>query len=244
MISCNVNDPQIPHRKSTAQKMLHIQSCSRKKALSDETVQVLILQEIENALPVDNATKRKGKGKETGEPKTFLENILDDAAPRRKGKRPEITKTVRNVIETRDVILDRAKAILDDFPSLTREEHYLDSQTQIFHPSKLVDKHKRGNLLQTKSFGENMLRREQTIHSPDWLTATTSNQQGSGDSDVEILVLSGSGTHHKSPSAGDTHLDSTSMSPFLELGTFARSLQTRSTTTPALVGHPIMMLAE
>jgi hypothetical protein len=160
--------------------MAHIQSCAKKQLLSGETLRVLLLQEIEN-VPLGNITTN-GKRKEMEAPRTFMADILDNAAPKRKVRRLSVTKTVRDVVETRDVILDKARAILGP---LTSKEDDLHSQTLIFGPSKFV-----GNFAmdvpQTQPFGESALGRKQTRITSDWLE--TGPQLHHSDRDAECLA--------------------------------------------------------
>jgi hypothetical protein len=123
-ISCDI---RWTSRKSVSQKMVHVQSCARKNSLTDETVRILIRKELD-IVPAHNL-KAKGKEKvqatpepsEPGPQNTYLEDIINNAVPKKKGKRPEVLKTVKSVTETRNVILDRARSLLspvDDVQSV------------------------------------------------------------------------------------------------------------------------------
>ncbi|KAJ7178997.1 hypothetical protein C8R46DRAFT_1187479 [Mycena filopes] len=105
-------------RKSAVQKMLHIRSCAKKTGLTDATVRVLVRKEIDNA-PSDPGPS-KGKGKTlTDAPithTTLLEDVVRDAAPKRKGKRKEAVNTLKSVSETRENIRDRAQVVFGAGP--------------------------------------------------------------------------------------------------------------------------------
>jgi hypothetical protein len=165
--------------------MAHIQSCARKQLLSKETLRVLLLQEIEN-VPLGNVTT-KGKGKEIETPRTFLADILDDAVSRKKVKRSSVAKTIRDVMETRDVILDKARAILGPLPSKEDDSH---NRTLIFGPSKFIGNFAMDTMPQTQPFGESALRQKQTRFTSGWLaTGPPLHYQNDSDSkDTETMV--------------------------------------------------------
>ncbi|KAF7790858.1 hypothetical protein EIP86_001816 [Pleurotus ostreatoroseus] len=99
-------------RKTAAQKMKHIETCTRKAGLTDETVEVLLKQELAKA-PVEPA-KAKGKGKATEpEPKTLLGEKIGDEGTKRKRRSP-VEGTVRELGDTREDILKRARQLLND----------------------------------------------------------------------------------------------------------------------------------
>lgn len=114
-VSCNV---AWTTRKTVAQKVSHIKTCSRKAKFSEETLKVLILKELETLPPPEEATKTKGKRKKTqpiedAPPKTFLEEVVDDAQLQRQKKRKAaVSSSVKSMTETRDVILDKARQLL------------------------------------------------------------------------------------------------------------------------------------
>ncbi|KAG6903496.1 hypothetical protein C0995_005519 [Termitomyces sp. Mi166 len=107
-VSCDI---RWTARKTAAQKMLHIQSCVKKKGLTDETVQILLRKEIEFC--VGDTASHKGKGKEKAvDPQTFFEEVLAETAPKRKARRTEVRETVKTTSQTRNLILQRARAII------------------------------------------------------------------------------------------------------------------------------------
>lgn len=171
-ISCDV---RWTARKSAAQKMLHIQSCAKKRVFTDETVRVLIRREIDNALVEDVAMKGKGEGKgktaslgsEPVLPKTFYEDVINDAAPRKKGKRLEVVETVKSVVETRDVILDRARTVLGigNAASSTARDEDFSIQTQAFAGSKLGCAFSKRQMPPTQPFRQNAVAQPQMLKS-------------------------------------------------------------------------------
>jgi hypothetical protein len=193
-ISCNL---KWTARKSAVEKMKHVKSCAKKNSLADETVRVLIRQEIDKA-PVN--AKEKGKGKlvhlePPKEPNTVLEDVINDRGPKKRGKRPAVTKTVKSLTETRDVILDRARTILgnaDDVDSSI--------QTQAFGPSKLIGGLPRSEMARippTQPFGQSALRQAQKDIRPNPILAlapmsdrvgVVSDSEHSDDSDVKKIL--------------------------------------------------------
>jgi hypothetical protein len=111
-------------RKTAAQKIKHVQSCAKKHSFNDETICFLIRKETECLIEdVGKRTNKKGKGKastlpeQSTIPKTVYEQVLTDAAPRKKGRRGEAGETIQSINTTRNAILDRARAVLDPIPS-------------------------------------------------------------------------------------------------------------------------------
>ncbi|KAF8812576.1 hypothetical protein BYT27DRAFT_7252092 [Phlegmacium glaucopus] len=95
-VCCSV---QWTARKSGAQKMTHIQSCAKKYALDDGTVNLLIQKEISSKEPFVK--------------KTFFEDVLVDAAPKQKVKRRKKEESsLKTVSVSRDSILARAQGVL------------------------------------------------------------------------------------------------------------------------------------
>ena len=112
-VSCNA---RWTTRKTAIQKSKHIQSCAKKHSFSDETVRLLIQKELESI--VENIGKASDKGKAPVSPaqsltvKTFYEHVTD-AGPKKKGRRAEVSESVRCITTTREAILSRARAVLD-----------------------------------------------------------------------------------------------------------------------------------
>ncbi|RDB22532.1 hypothetical protein Hypma_010039 [Hypsizygus marmoreus] len=112
-VSCDI---RWTARKTAPQKMMHVQSCAKKNSFNDETIRILIRKELDNTTVT--STNGKGKAKATAgstEPtgsQTYLEAIVADAAPKKKGRRLEASETVKNITLTRDAILDKARTVL------------------------------------------------------------------------------------------------------------------------------------
>ena len=113
--------------------------------MQDETIKTLIQKILSRQLSDENVgakaptSKGKGKAKEKQtllsppKPTTFMDKIVDDAAPKKRkgGKRKEVEITVKPVAETGESIRERAKALLEDDLSA------LPPATQAFRPSRL-----------------------------------------------------------------------------------------------------------
>jgi hypothetical protein len=162
--------------------MVHIQSCAKKNSLTDETVRILIRKELDT-VPAHNL-KAKGKGKvqatpelsEPGPQKTYLEDIVNDAAPKKKGKRPEVLKTVKSVTETRNVILDRARSLLrpvEDVQSVPTRYGVPQGPNNTTGPPS------------TQSFGQSALAQGSNFPA-SYLRAATFNNQHSQDPEDDI----------------------------------------------------------
>src|ERR1700722_1546152 len=129
-------------RKTVVQKMLHVQICAQRKTLTDETVRILLRQEIEKTTP-DPAVNGKVtsialRPKLTKTPKTLFEDVLDNAAPKERGRRPEMLTIIRSGNETRDVICNKAQDIFFGNIPTVLEEADFHVQTQIYAPSKVT----------------------------------------------------------------------------------------------------------
>ncbi|KAG6880367.1 hypothetical protein C0992_007778 [Termitomyces sp. T32_za158] len=107
-VSCDISWTT---RKGVTQKMIHIQSCAKKKGLTDETVQVLLRKEIESYV-ADSASHRSKETGESVDPQTLFEGVVAETAPKKKARRKEVLETVKTISRTRDTILERARAII------------------------------------------------------------------------------------------------------------------------------------
>ncbi|KAI0081842.1 hypothetical protein K474DRAFT_1154902 [Panus rudis PR-1116 ss-1] len=103
-------------RKSVVQKMKHVQTCGKKKKLTEDIIRVLLAKEL-NLDPTDPS--RKGQ---KSPPTTLLEDVVNGEAPRKKGRKakaaPAVVETVRNLADTRSDILARARLLLDGADTL------------------------------------------------------------------------------------------------------------------------------
>ncbi|GJE84385.1 hypothetical protein PsYK624_004610 [Phanerochaete sordida] len=110
-------------RKTAPQKSKHIAACAAKRALTPDTVQVLVRAEVRRVRDAESAEGSgsgggKGKGKAKAavaaeeEPATLLAARLDGGARKRPGPRRPVVETVRELAETRTGILERARLLL------------------------------------------------------------------------------------------------------------------------------------
>ncbi|KAF4620008.1 hypothetical protein D9613_005348 [Agrocybe pediades] len=106
-------------RKSPTLKMSHIRTCAKKRGLQEETLRLLVKQQVTN---YQSEPKKDEKGKQTEKspeytgavkPNTFLEHVLGDAVPKKKSKRQRPKITLAGVSSTREAILARAQSILN-----------------------------------------------------------------------------------------------------------------------------------
>jgi hypothetical protein len=163
-VSCEINWTA---RKTAAQKMLHIQSCAKKNFFTDETIRVLIRKQIDVAM-----TQVKGKGKapapptEPADPRTFYEDIVTDAGPKKKGRRLKTKETVKNVAVARNIILDRARAVLG-----LQGDHSADGDVRLVHTQSIGRSILgRDNMLPaTQAFGRSALGQSHLKHPNDIL---------------------------------------------------------------------------
>ncbi|KAG6906996.1 hypothetical protein DXG01_011013 [Tephrocybe rancida] len=129
VMKCVSCDMRWTVQKTVSQKMIHIQSCAMKKALSDETIRVLLRKEIDSC--VEDAAPHKGKGKgqklrrTTTGPETFVQRVLAGATPRNMAHHLIVQETVKPVSQTRHLILDRARAVMG---STSISDHTIDRE--------------------------------------------------------------------------------------------------------------------
>ncbi|KAJ6455937.1 hypothetical protein DFH09DRAFT_1297598 [Mycena vulgaris] len=86
----------------------------QEKWFTDDTVRILIRKEVDNAANDAGPSKRKGKALEDAPTTrtTLLEDVVREAAPKRKGKRKETVDALKSVSETRETVLSRARMLL------------------------------------------------------------------------------------------------------------------------------------
>ncbi|KIK67985.1 hypothetical protein GYMLUDRAFT_36793 [Collybiopsis luxurians FD-317 M1] len=127
LLGCVSCDLTWTTRKSTTQKVTHMRSCAKKHGITDDTLVVLVRKAIDNVPTIQSKGKGKAKDVEDGAPKTFFDDVMLDAAPKKRGKRPEVVATVKQVEETRDDIMSKARAIVAKGDAHTRaiREHKL-----------------------------------------------------------------------------------------------------------------------
>ncbi|KAI5893426.1 uncharacterized protein SCHCODRAFT_02538453 [Schizophyllum commune H4-8] len=133
-------------RKSGTQKMLHVQTCAKKHGFADDLVRKLVRQQIDAAPEGSGSGGAKGKGKGKAkempppEPETLLENLVNENAPKKKGRRAkdaEQVETVKKAADTHDAIKDRARTLfgLGEPQPPTQAPP---AATQAFQPSRLA----------------------------------------------------------------------------------------------------------
>lgn len=115
---CVCCDARWTTRKTVAQKLIHIQSCSKKRCYTSEAVSILIGKELN--------TVAETKIEETpATSNTHMEDVVKDSLPRKKGKKKGSTVQVYNS-ETRETILKRARAILGPAVNIDEDQEGLD----------------------------------------------------------------------------------------------------------------------
>lgn len=146
LVKCISCDIRWTTRKGVAQKMTHIQSCAKKNALTDDTVKTLIRKDVDKVIAetptVPNPAKKgKGKGVEDAAPsapKTILEEVVEGTETKRKGRRVEVVETVKDALEIRGVILDRARTVLGERVLQNTQEGLNRQPTQGFATSRVL----------------------------------------------------------------------------------------------------------
>ncbi|TFK55914.1 hypothetical protein OE88DRAFT_681265 [Heliocybe sulcata] len=136
-VSC---DLEWTTRKTSLQKMLHIQTCAKKSGLTDETVKVLVRRQIGKAS--DEGPGESGASAAADErAETYLEDVLGREAPKRKGRRPEVQRTVKSATDSRNAIMDKARLLLGPSAIGISDGQGASSlpATQSFGPSKFRD---------------------------------------------------------------------------------------------------------
>ncbi|KAI0335528.1 hypothetical protein GY45DRAFT_1350736 [Cubamyces sp. BRFM 1775] len=114
LLKCVSCDLAWTTRKTVLQKMKHIQTCSKKNGLTDDTVRTLLRNEIDKLPPVASSSKSATPAPPPSAPETLLEDILKDAGKKKPGRRPQVLQTVKSVTETRETILDKARTLLQN----------------------------------------------------------------------------------------------------------------------------------
>lgn len=98
-------------RKTVPQKMLHIQSCSKKRSFTDDTIRALLRKEINaNVLTVSPKRQLASKLSETSQ--TYLENVVADAGPRKRQSKTLHHQTVKEPVAANADIRQKAAEML------------------------------------------------------------------------------------------------------------------------------------
>ncbi len=146
-------------RKSTAQKIKHIQTCGKKNKLTDDVIGILIQKELEKALPSSNKGKKvlPSDGPQEPAPRTLLEEVTNGAARKKSGPRLQVVETIKTVADTRGDIHARAKTLLNGSTARQVEPHST-------HGLRDIEEQDENSQLasppQTQSFGESALARK------------------------------------------------------------------------------------
>lgn len=157
-------------RKTALQKMKHMEMCAKKNKLEDDTVITLIRMELMNA--DDRGTSNsKQPGVET-KPNTvtLLESAVQKAAPNKRRRRLEVIGTVKQLSDTRQQILNRARLLLQSQPSVVEQADVL-SNSSIPRPASPP--------LLTQPFGESILAQKYQDKLPPESPQIFSNASGS-----------------------------------------------------------------
>ncbi|KAE9386138.1 hypothetical protein BT96DRAFT_949341 [Gymnopus androsaceus JB14] len=104
LLVCVCCDVVWTSRKSVPQKLKHIKACAKKQEIDEDTLVGLIP-------PI----QPKGKGKATAKdsiPDTLYDKVVQDAAPKKRTRRQEVTGTVKDIGETRDAIMQKAQTVI------------------------------------------------------------------------------------------------------------------------------------
>ncbi|KAI5123424.1 hypothetical protein M0805_006129 [Coniferiporia weirii] len=143
-VSCDI---KWTSRKTVAQKVSHIRSCAKKGRITDETLGALISRLVESESSTSESIKNPKTRKQAVStpardlpPKTFLQDVIDEAEVQRTSKRKKQTPdSVKNVTETRSDIINRAKLLINHsaISSTASSEIPIPVATQAFGKSKL-----------------------------------------------------------------------------------------------------------
>ncbi|KAH7914386.1 hypothetical protein BJ138DRAFT_1123537 [Hygrophoropsis aurantiaca] len=153
LMKCVGCDTRWTTRKSVAQKMLHLQACTKKHSLSDDTVRVLIRKELA-ILGKMELEKKNANVEEGTQTTTFLDAVLNP--PKKLNKRLKALNTVRALSETRESILGKARSVLGNFaqPQIDSGEAQAFGKSALAGTSRLTV-----DMPCTQAFGESFLKR-------------------------------------------------------------------------------------
>ncbi|KAJ3854217.1 hypothetical protein EV368DRAFT_63437 [Lentinula lateritia] len=111
-LSDEFNADSISRLLIVSQKLTHFKTCAKKHGVQDDTLVELIRKGIINSPTV----QPKGKGTsvvgDDTSPKTFFDEVMHDAAPKKRSRRQEVKSTVKDIEEMRNAILLKARAIV------------------------------------------------------------------------------------------------------------------------------------
>ena len=112
-------------RKTAIQKKKHIASCAKKRSLNEETIWILVQDEISRGNAQAKPDQRQMPQGAISKTNTLLEDVVVEAAPKKKSKNNQTATLLTTVSSTRDDILLKAKAILSTPSPLTIHEDTL-----------------------------------------------------------------------------------------------------------------------
>ncbi|KAF9008939.1 hypothetical protein BDQ17DRAFT_1539329 [Cyathus striatus] len=117
-------------RKSSAQKILHLQACSKKNSLTEQTMQVLIRRDIEKKS--ETVGKSKITASKYSKRETLLETLVENTDAR-KSKRRDVYNAVEPVNVAQTEILHRAQQLFNTplSPSFPKETSAHDEHTAL-----------------------------------------------------------------------------------------------------------------
>ncbi|KAJ3909898.1 hypothetical protein F5879DRAFT_917993 [Lentinula edodes] len=111
-LSDEFNADSISRLLIVSQKLTHFKTCAKKHGVQDDTLVDL----IRKGIMVSPAVQPKGKGTsivvDDASPKTFFDEVMHDAAPKKRTRRQEVKSTVKDIAEMRNAILLKARAIV------------------------------------------------------------------------------------------------------------------------------------
>ncbi|KIY74165.1 hypothetical protein CYLTODRAFT_416422 [Cylindrobasidium torrendii FP15055 ss-10] len=98
-------------RKSIAQKLVHLRSCAKKHAFSDETVRLRVRQYLATA-PELVPNPKALKDAQPKQPTTYFEEVVKDIEPKKRQRRAPVSTQVISPSAARHGIMKRAESIL------------------------------------------------------------------------------------------------------------------------------------
>ncbi|KLO11240.1 hypothetical protein SCHPADRAFT_999058 [Schizopora paradoxa] len=186
-VSCDI---KWTTRKSVVQKITHIKTCAKKSLVTDDTLRLLITQEIEITQAEKMKSSKKAPNavpKEAEVPKTFIEDVLQDGGIQKIQKTKKATSSLKRVTDNRDTILQKASSILGPQALRVQEQEVTmetSPSTQPLAPSKLASNASRPPIgddpMPTQAFGQSAL-------AGRFGRATTSSSEASGSHSRHFL---------------------------------------------------------
>lgn len=112
LLACVSCDAKWTSRKSTPQKIVHMKGCAKNGRLTEETMTTLLDRALAHASRTQSGKKAKRPFPEETT-KTLLQDVVQGSGASKKSCKRKVDETIRRVTDTRDEILDRARAMLD-----------------------------------------------------------------------------------------------------------------------------------